>query len=98
MVKTLVTIRTARETDAEGIAEVHDAAWREAYLGVIPGRELQKMVTRRGPNWWLSAIKPGIEAGRPRFRRNDRRLCELWAQSASVDALCRRDFRTLSGA
>jgi len=59
MVKTLVTIRTARETDAEGIAEVHDAAWREAYLGVIPGRELDKMVTRRGPQWWLSAIKRG---------------------------------------
>ncbi|WP_020173610.1 GNAT family N-acetyltransferase [Methyloferula stellata] len=59
MVKTLVTIRTARETDAEGIAEVHDAAWREAYLGVIPGRELEKMVARRGPHWWLSAIKRG---------------------------------------
>jgi ribosomal protein S18 acetylase RimI-like enzyme len=59
MVKTLVTIRTARENDAQGIAEVHDAAWREAYLGVIPGRELEKMVNRRGPQWWLSAIKRG---------------------------------------
>ncbi len=59
MVKTLVTIRTARENDAEGIAEVHDAAWREAYLGVIPGRELEKMVNRRGPRWWLSAINRG---------------------------------------
>jgi len=59
MVKTLLTIRTACETDAEGIAEVHDAAWREAYLGVIPGRELDKMVARRGPRWWLSAIRRG---------------------------------------
>jgi len=59
MVKTLVTIRTARETDAEGIAEVHDAAWREAYLGIIPGRELDKMIARRGPQWWLSAIRRG---------------------------------------
>jgi ribosomal protein S18 acetylase RimI-like enzyme len=61
MVKTLVTIRTAYETDAEGIAEVHDAAWREAYLGVIPGRELEKMVARRGPRWWLSAIRRGSQ-------------------------------------
>jgi ribosomal protein S18 acetylase RimI-like enzyme len=59
MVKTLVTIRTAYETDAEGIAAVHDAAWREAYLGVIPGKELEKMVARRGPRWWLSAIRRG---------------------------------------
>ena len=29
MVQTLVTIRNARERDAEGIAEVHDAAWRQ---------------------------------------------------------------------
>jgi ribosomal protein S18 acetylase RimI-like enzyme len=59
MVKTLVTIRTARETDAEGIAEVHDAAWREAYFGLIPGQELEKMIARRGPQWWLSAIRRG---------------------------------------
>jgi ribosomal protein S18 acetylase RimI-like enzyme len=59
MVKTLMTIRTARESDVDGITEVHDAAWREAYLGVIPGRELEKMIARRGPNWWLSAIRRG---------------------------------------
>jgi ribosomal protein S18 acetylase RimI-like enzyme len=61
MVKTLVTIRKAYETDAEGIAEVHDAAWREAYQGVIPGRELDKMVARRGPRWWLTAIRRGSQ-------------------------------------
>ena len=56
MVETLITIRNAREEDAEGIAEVHDAAWRDAYRGIIPGRELEKMIARRGPRWWHSAI------------------------------------------
>ena len=56
MVETLITIRNAREDDAQGIADVHDAAWRDAYRGIIPGRELEKMIARRGPRWWHSAI------------------------------------------
>jgi len=45
-------IRPAQPSDAVGISEVHDAAWREAYRGVIPGVELERMVMRRGPLWW----------------------------------------------
>ena len=45
-------IRPARPSDAVAISDVHDAAWREAYRGIIPGRELERMVTRRGPLWW----------------------------------------------
>ncbi len=56
MGETLITIRDARESDAEAIAEVHDAAWRHAYRGIIPGRELERMIARRGPTWWRSAI------------------------------------------
>ncbi len=56
MAETLITIRDARESDAEAIAEVHDAAWRHAYRGIIPGRELERMIARRGPSWWQSAI------------------------------------------
>jgi ribosomal protein S18 acetylase RimI-like enzyme len=59
MVATLITIRNARPADAEEIAEVHDAAWRDAYRGIIPGRELEKMVARRGPKWWHNAIVSG---------------------------------------
>jgi len=59
MVETLITIRNARESDAEGIASVHDSAWRDAYRGIIPGRELEKMIARRGPRWWHSAILRG---------------------------------------
>jgi len=56
MVATLINIRNARESDAQGIADVHDAAWRDAYRGIIPGRELEKMIARRGPQWWHLAI------------------------------------------
>jgi ribosomal protein S18 acetylase RimI-like enzyme len=59
MVDTLITIRNARSFDAAEIAEVHDAAWRDAYRGIIPGRELEKMIARRGPQWWRSAIQRG---------------------------------------
>lgn len=59
MVETVITIRGARASDAKAIAGVHDAAWRDAYRGIIPGRELEKMVARRGPKWWQTAILRG---------------------------------------
>src|ERR1700689_1759285 len=59
MVETVVTIRGAKIGDAQDIADVHDAAWRDAYRGVIPGRELERMVARRGPRWWETAIRQG---------------------------------------
>ena len=56
MVETVISIRPARLGDEGDIASVHDAAWREAYRGVIPGRELERMIARRGPAWWRLAI------------------------------------------
>ena len=56
MVETVISIRAARLGDEDDIASVHDAAWREAYRGVIPGRELERMIARRGPTWWRLAI------------------------------------------
>jgi ribosomal protein S18 acetylase RimI-like enzyme len=54
-----IRIRIAEPADAEGLASVHDAAWREAYRGVIPGRELERMVERRGAGWWSNAVRRG---------------------------------------
>ena len=59
MAETLISVRLARPGDEAGIAAVHDAAWRDAYRGVIPGRELERMVERRGPDWWRRAIRAG---------------------------------------
>ncbi len=59
MVKVLHSIRPARTGDAQAIAAVHDAAWREAYSGIIPGKALESMINRRGPAWWLAGIRSG---------------------------------------
>lgn len=59
MVKSVVSIRHASPGDAEDIAFVHDVSWRDAYRGVIPGVELERMIARRGPSWWRSAILRG---------------------------------------
>jgi len=59
MDQTVITIRRARRVDAERIAAVHDAAWRSAYRGLIPGAELERMIARRGPSWWDAAIARG---------------------------------------
>jgi ribosomal protein S18 acetylase RimI-like enzyme len=55
----LIEIRRAKPADAAAVAETHDEAWRTAYQGVIPAIELEKLVVRRGPDWWDSAIRKG---------------------------------------
>lgn len=59
MAKIAYSIRHAAPADAEAIGDVHDAAWRDAYRGIIPGVELERMIARRGPRWWRSAIVRG---------------------------------------
>jgi ribosomal protein S18 acetylase RimI-like enzyme len=54
-----IEIRRAKPADAPAIATTHDDAWRTAYRGIIPGTELDKLVNRRGPEWWDSAIRKG---------------------------------------
>ncbi len=41
------------------LSRVFDAAWREAYQGIIPGVALDRMLSRRGPGWWRSTIGRG---------------------------------------
>jgi len=55
----LIELRRARSEDAVALAEAHDEAWTNAYRGIIPGPELEKLVQRRGPTWWDAAIRRG---------------------------------------
>lgn len=55
----LVETRRACPADAADIADIHDAAWRAAYRGLIPGAELEKMIQRRGAVWWETALRRG---------------------------------------
>ncbi len=54
-----IGVRRAGLRDAEAITAVHDSAWRLAYDGLIPARELARIVARRGPRWWDRAIRRG---------------------------------------
>lgn len=53
------SIRRARPADAAALSAVFDAAWREAYLGVIPGLALERFLARRGPETWRGMIGGG---------------------------------------
>jgi ribosomal protein S18 acetylase RimI-like enzyme len=55
----VIEIRRAKPSDAMAVAGTHDEAWRTAYQGIIPGNELDKLISRRGPDWWDSAIRKG---------------------------------------
>lgn len=54
-----IDVRRAESRDADAITTVHDAAWRYAYDGMIPAKELARIVARRGPRWWERAIRRG---------------------------------------
>lgn len=54
-----IDVRCAETGDVEGITAVHDASWRYAYEGLIPAKELARMIARRGPRWWSRAIRRG---------------------------------------
>ena len=59
MSTTLIEVRPAKAADASAVASTHAEAWRTAYPGIIPGAELEKLINRRGPQWWDSAIRKG---------------------------------------
>src|SRR6202171_2750442 len=56
---TLIEIRRAKSSDAAPLATTHDLAWRTAYQGIIPGPELDKLINRRGAEWWGGVIRKG---------------------------------------
>ena len=55
----LVTFRQAVPSDANAIADIHDAAWRSTYQGLIPHLYLERMIARRGPLWWERQVQRG---------------------------------------
>jgi ribosomal protein S18 acetylase RimI-like enzyme len=59
MTTQVIGVRRAEVRDAEAITAVHDTAWRFAYDGMIPAKELTRIISRRGPRWWDRAIRRG---------------------------------------
>jgi hypothetical protein len=98
MSTTLIEVRPAKAADAAAVASTHDEAWRSAYQGIIPGAELEKLINRRGPQWWDSAIRKGSRvsvlvfgdkvAGYANYGRNFRVSASAAASSHRRGATC----------
>ena len=59
-----VTVRPARDDDAEAIARVHVETWRAAYVGLLPQEILDGLSRRRQMRRWRRAIRdPEAELG-----------------------------------
>jgi len=54
--------RWSMAADAGGLADLHRASWRYAYSGIIPGPTLERMLARRGPQWWERMHANGARA------------------------------------
>ena len=54
-----ISIRRARPEDANDLSGVFDDTWRETYQGILPAIALERMISRRGPRWWLQTIGRG---------------------------------------
>lgn len=52
-------IRNGQPADAAAIAEVFKESWLQAYRGIIPQSHLDHLISRRGPDWWRSAVRAG---------------------------------------
>ena len=59
-----IAVRPPRKSDAAAVADVHAAAWREAYLGILPQTTLDAMIARRGSARWAGTLarSSGIRA------------------------------------
>ncbi len=55
-----IDLRPAEERDCEALAAVHSAAWLGAYRGLLNGVELDRLIARRPPSWWSSALAKGV--------------------------------------
>ena len=99
----LIEIRRATPADAHAVAATHDDAWRTAYQGIIPGRELDRLIQRRGPEWWAGAIRKGSRisvlmfgettAGYANYGRN--RACGLCYDGEIYEVYLRPEFQGL---
>jgi GNAT superfamily N-acetyltransferase len=88
-----IETRWSTAEDAEALADLHRAAWRNAYLGILPGPVIERMTSRRGPRWWRRLALVGAPArvialddliagyatlGRDRRRRGGGEIYELY--------------------
>ena len=52
-----IKVRKSKPADCPALAGVFADSWRLAYLGIIPGTHLEDIIRRRGPGWWINALR-----------------------------------------
>ncbi len=52
-------VRRAARADADGIARVHVAAWRETYAGLLPQEMIDGQTLEERAALWRSLVEPG---------------------------------------
>lgn len=52
-----IQVRPAALRDAKGIAEIHVAAWQEAYKGLLPETMLDSLSVQTRQSYWREAIE-----------------------------------------
>ncbi len=88
-------IRAAAVLDAQAIAEIHVAAWRSAYRGIVPEQHLEALCAEKRKAYWSSAITAGepwvhvaegadgvvgwIAFGRSRDSGAPEEIAEIWS-------------------
>lgn len=50
-------VRNGKPADAEEVAGVFAASWRQAYQGIIPQLHLDTIIQRRGVKWWAQSLR-----------------------------------------
>lgn len=58
-----IAVRTAAQSDANGLADIFARSWRGAYTGIIPHLHLDLMIARRNHKWWQRAVRAGESEG-----------------------------------
>ncbi|EFO32645.1 acetyltransferase [Roseibium sp. TrichSKD4] len=57
----MIDLRAAAPRDCEALAAIHSEAWLAAYRGLLDGIELQRLISRRTPDWWRKALERGVQ-------------------------------------
>lgn len=52
-----IEVRAARAADAEALVSVFQESWRFAYQGIIPHLQLERIIERRGNEWWSCQLR-----------------------------------------
>ena len=61
MATRMIDLRAATLQDCDALAAIHGEAWLGAYRGLLDAVELQRLISRRNPDWWKGALQRSVQ-------------------------------------